>query len=84
MCACVFVSDILSPSSLPHSAALHPITPSSLIRYTALEKSSRERDVWTHDEDLDLLRGYQIYGDKWPLISIFFFPHRCRKELKAR
>jgi hypothetical protein len=53
-------------------------------RYAALEKNSKGREKWSHEEDLDLLRGYQIYGDKWPLISIYFFPHRCHKELKAR
>ena len=39
---------------------------------------------WSRDEDLDLLRGFQIYGNKWPLIAVFFFPHKCRKELKNR
>lgn len=54
-------------------------------RYAALEKGNKGREKWSHEEDLDLLRGYQIYGqDKWPLIGIYFFPHRCHKELKAR
>lgn len=63
---------------------LYLIMSSAILRYTALQKNCTNRQEWSHEEDLDLLRGYQIYGDKWPLISIFFFPHRCRKELKAR
>jgi hypothetical protein len=31
---------------------------------------------WTHAEDLDLLRGFQAYGSRWPLVAIFYLPHR--------
>lgn len=46
--------------------------------------NDREGQKWTHLEDLNLLRGYQVYGDKWQMISIFFLPTRNRKEIKQR
>jgi len=54
-------------------------------RYIKLDREKRVRDMkWTHNEDLNLLRGFQIYGEKWPMISIFFLPHRSKKDIKAR
>jgi hypothetical protein len=54
-------------------------------KFLKLEKEKKLRDhKWTHEEDLKLLRGFQIYGEKWPMISIFFLPHRNRKEIKLR
>ena len=55
------------------------------IRYLKLEKEKKARDgKWTHEEDIQLLRGYQVYGEKWSLVSLFFLPHRQRKELRQR
>lgn len=46
--------------------------------------ASRMQSKWTDYEYINLLRGFQVYGDKWHLISIFFLPHRHRKEIKKR
>merc|ERR1711871_404408 len=53
--------------------------------YLRLERDRKFKDSkWTHREDLSLLRGYQVFGEKWPMINIFFLPHRHRKEIKSR
>lgn len=54
-------------------------------RYLKLEPDAKSRDSrWTHFEDVDLLRGFFALGDKWHLISLYFLPHRKKKELKLR
>ena len=52
------------------------------IRYEA-EYSARD-SKWTHVEELDLLRGFQLFGEKWPLIKIFFLPHRKTHQIRIR
>jgi len=53
--------------------------------YQILETEFRKRDTkWNHAEDCDLLRGYQIFGEKWPLIQIYYLPQRKKKEMKLR
>jgi len=39
---------------------------------------------WTHIEELDLLRGFQLFGEKWPLIKMFFLPHRNTHQIRIR
>ena len=39
---------------------------------------------WSLEEDIDLLKGFQVYGDKWHMINLYFLPHRSRRELKSR
>ncbi len=54
-------------------------------KYLGLQEEKRKRGIkWTHEEDIAMLRGYQIYGAKWQLISIFFLPHRHHNEIKKR
>jgi hypothetical protein len=54
-------------------------------KYLSLQEEKRKRGVkWTHEEDVAMLRGYQIYGAKWQLISIFFLPHRHHNDIKKR
>jgi Myb-like DNA-binding domain len=58
-------------------------------RYTEfveLETAKRNRDpsVWSEEEDINLLKGFQRYGAKWQLIGIFFLPHRKEREMAKR
>ncbi len=42
-------------------------------------------DRWLFEEDLFLVKGYQLFGEKyWFLIGYFFLPHRKPLELKHR
>lgn len=52
------------------------------IRYEA-EYGARD-SKWTHLEELDLLRGFQLFGEKWPLIKMFFLPHRKAHQIRIR
>jgi hypothetical protein len=53
--------------------------------FLSLEKERKKKNnEWSHNEDLNLLRGYQVYGEKWPMINVFFLPHRQRKEIRSR
>ena len=58
----------------------------TLRRYQKLVSQYRaRRDLkWPHEEDLDLLRGYQAFGERWPLIKIFFLPHRKPLQIRLR
>jgi hypothetical protein len=54
-------------------------------RYQKLSSNYRERDhEWTHAEQLDLLRGFQAFGERWPLVRIFYLPHRRAQQLRAK
>ena len=53
------------------------------IRYEA-EYSAMRDSKWTHAEELDLLRGFQLFGEKWPLIKMFFLPHRKTHQIRIR
>lgn len=55
-------------------------------RYHKLELDYKSRDEgkWTHDEELDLLRGFYLFGDRWPLIKLFFLPHKTPHQIKYR
>ena len=52
-------------------------------RYLSLKYEKEERS-WTKEEDLLLLRGFGVHGEKWSLISMFFLPQRNRKEIRTR
>jgi hypothetical protein len=55
-------------------------------RYVDL-KRERKRNIrnWSIDEDIDLLKGFQLFGsDKWHMINLYFLPHRPKKELRNR
>lgn len=55
-------------------------------KYLKLLKD-RKRNIrnWTLEEDIDLLKGFQVFGsDKWHMINLYFLPHRPRRELKNR
>ena len=49
-----------------------------------MKERGRNQRKWSLEEDVDLLKGYQVYGDKWAMINLYFLPHRPRRELKAR
>lgn len=49
-----------------------------------MKERGRNQRKWTLEEDIDLLKGFQVYGDKWPMINLYFLPHRSRRELKIR
>jgi len=54
-------------------------------KYLQLRQEKKLRDnKWSHDEDMNLLRGYQTYGERWSLIRIFFTPNRKRSQIKQR
>ena len=54
-------------------------------RYQRLEANYRNRDPkWSHEEELDLLRGFRVFGERWPLIKIFFLPHRKPQQIKLK
>jgi hypothetical protein len=54
-------------------------------RYQKLSSDYRERDhEWTHAEQLELLRGFQAFGERWPLVRIFHLPHRRAQQLRAK
>ena len=50
------------------------------------EKKGRGEELskWEHSEDVQLLRGFQVFGEKWSLVSSYFLPHRNRRELRLR
>ena len=56
---------------------------SLICRYLSL-KYEKDKRSWTKEEDLLLLRGFGVHGEKWSLISMFFLPQRNRKEIRAR
>lgn len=49
-----------------------------------MKERGKSQPKWTLDEDIDLLKGFQVYGDKWHMIHLYFLPHRPRRELKSR
>jgi len=49
-----------------------------------MKERGRSQRKWSLEEDIDLLKGFQVYGDKWPMINLYFLPHRSRRELKSR
>jgi hypothetical protein len=55
------------------------------MEYKRLVDDFKTRDQsWQHWEDLALLRGFAIYGERWPLIQMYHVPHRERLEIIAR
>lgn len=44
----------------------------------------KREERWTSIEDLYLLKGFQVFGEKFPLISIYFLNHRSVHELRNR
>jgi hypothetical protein len=44
----------------------------------------KDADKWTSVEDLYILKGFQSFGEKYPLISLFFLPHRSPYEIRNR
>jgi len=53
--------------------------------YRRLSRDYRNRDRgWQHWEDLSLLRGYTVYGERWPLVQMHHIPHRGREETIGR
>jgi len=54
-------------------------------RYQKLEADYRSRDTkWSSEEELELLRAFQVFGNRWPLVRIFYFPHRKISQLKLK
>lgn len=54
-------------------------------RYQKLEADYRNRDTkWSPEEELELLRAFQVFGNRWPLVRIFYFPHRKLSQLKLK
>jgi hypothetical protein len=49
-----------------------------------MRERGKSQPKWTLEEDIDLLKGFQVYGDKWHMINLYFLPHRPRRELKSR
>lgn len=47
-------------------------------------KYEKDDRSWSKDEDILLLRGFGVHGEKWSLISMFFLPQRNRKEIRNR
>jgi hypothetical protein len=39
---------------------------------------------WQHTEDINLLRGYQVVGYDWNLLTKIFLPHRTTKDVRIR
>eukprot|EP01039_Chlorochromonas_danica_P005577 gene5577-6140_t len=47
--------------------------------------SLRSKDeAWSLIDDFFLLKGFQVFGHKWHLYSLFFLPHRKAEEMKYR
>jgi hypothetical protein len=46
--------------------------------------TKRREEKWNSIEDLYLLKGFQIFGEKYPLISLFFLTHRNAQEIRNR
>ena len=74
-----------------HDEAQEEESPSSTTRlrkfteYRRLADEFRKRDQsWQHWEDLALLRGFAIYGERWPLVQMYHVPHRDRNEVISR
>jgi hypothetical protein len=53
-------------------------------RYLKIQQESNRDIKWSHDEELELLKGYHIFGDKFHLIELYFLPHRRKKDVKLR
>ena len=54
-------------------------------RYQKLEAEYRSRDTkWSPEEELELLRAFRVFGNRWPLVRIFYFPHRKLSQLKLK
>ncbi len=53
--------------------------------YRRLSQDYRNRDQgWQHWEDLSLLRGFAVYGKRWPLVQMYHIPHRGREDIIGR
>ena len=56
-----------------------------ICRYQKLSNDYRDRDhKWNHSEELELLKGYQAFGERWPLIRVFYLPHRRSPQIRAK
>jgi hypothetical protein len=55
-----------------------------LCRCVKYEQVKKNNQVWTHAEDLELLRGFQLFGSKWSLYHMFFLPHKRKSLMKSR
>lgn len=54
-------------------------------RYQTLAIAYRNRDTkWSNSEELDLLRAYQVFGERWPLVKVFFVPHRKTQQIRFK
>jgi hypothetical protein len=54
-------------------------------RFQKLSADYRDRNhQWPLDEELELLRGYQAFGERWPLVRVFCLPHRRPPQLRAK
>ena len=76
-----------SPSFSPYPLRLCLLPLQYYSRYEKIKSllsMKRCEDRWSHVEDLDLLKGYQRFGDKWHLIGMFYLPKRKHMEIKNR
>lgn len=56
-----------------------------LYRYRDLDRENRiQNRKWTIEEEVALLRGFQVFGSKWNMIKLYFLPHKTRNEIKLR
>ncbi len=44
----------------------------------------KKEDKWSSLEDICLLRTFQVFGEKYPLISLFALSHRSAAEVRNR
>ena len=44
----------------------------------------RKNRPWTHEDDINLLKGFQVFGAKFNMIKMYFVPDRQKKESKRR
>lgn len=55
-------------------------------RYRELEMENKIHSTkkWTRDEEIALLKGFQIFGNKWHMVKLYFLPYKTRNEIKLR
>lgn len=83
-------SSSVSSSSSSLSSFASPETSSKDKMKLFLEKLSKhscdslKSSKWSHEEDLEMLRGFQCHGNQWLLIKLFFLPQKSCKDIKNR
>jgi hypothetical protein len=39
---------------------------------------------WSREEEISLLKGFQIFGNKWHMVKLYFLPYKTRNEIRLR